>query len=269
MADVVLMENVDGVHTFSAYVLVDFEASVVGVELSVKKGEWVAVTVDDDDEPPKGWCMCCVTRPAEGESYGLVPWSYLVSAAHAELKAAAEGLERSGEGGAADRTEELGLRLARGQDGAFGLDIDDLNCVRRTSPGGAAESSQIRVGDVVIAVDGELLAGRSIVEVMRPGAPEYEVTVLRGIFSHDEVGSPDAAARRARVYTGHVARAVCARRADGLRSTRGVYRCGSVRPPRGPSCNTRPFLGGLIVANHPNDEYSEDARAGPLLASNV
>ena len=195
MADVVLMENVDGVHTFSAYVLVDFEASVVGVELSVKKGEWVAVTVDDDDEPPKGWCMCCVTRPAEGESYGLVPWSYLVSAAHAELKAAAEGLERSGEGGAADRTEELGLRLARGQDGAFGLDIDDLNCVRRTSPGGAAESSQIRVGDVVIAVDGELLAGRSIVEVMRPGAPEYEVTVLRGIFSHDEVGSPDAAAR--------------------------------------------------------------------------
>ena len=196
VADVVLMENVDGVHTFSAYVLVDFEASVVGVELSVKKGEWVAVTVDDDDEPPEGWCMCCVTRPADGDSYGLVPWSYLVSAAHAELKAAAEGVERSGDGGAVDRTEELGLRLTRGQDGAFGLDIDDLNCVRRTSPGGAAEkSSQIRVGDVVIAVDGELLAGRSIVEVMRPGAPEYEVTVLRGIFSPDEVGSPDAVAR--------------------------------------------------------------------------
>lgn len=193
VADVVLMENVDGVHTFSAYVLVDFEASVIGVELSVKKGEWVAVTVDDDDEPPEGWCMCCVTRPAEGDAYGLVPWSYLVSAAHAELKAAADGVKSSE---AADRTEELGLRLGRGEDGAFGLDIDDLNCVRRTSPGGAAEkSSQIRVGDVVIAVDGELLAGRSIVEVMRPGAPEYGVTVLRGIFSQDEVGSPDAAAR--------------------------------------------------------------------------
>ena len=155
LADVELREDVDGVHSFSAYVLADFEASVLGVELSVKKGEWVAVTVDGDDEPPEGWCMCRVTRPADGDSYGLVPWSYLVSAAHAELKAAADGVETSAEAGAADGTEELGLRLERGEDGAFGLDIDDLNCVRRTSPGGAAErSSQIRVGDVVIAVDG-------------------------------------------------------------------------------------------------------------------
>ena len=55
LADVVLREDVDGVHSFSAYVLADFEASVLGVELSVKKGEWVAVTVDGDDEPPEGW----------------------------------------------------------------------------------------------------------------------------------------------------------------------------------------------------------------------
>jgi len=148
LADVVLREDVDGVHSFSAYVLADFEASVLGVELSVKKGEWVAVTVDGDDEPPEGWCMCRVTRPAEGDSYGLVPWSYLVSAAHAELKAAADGVETGAEAGAADGTEELGLRLERGEDGAFGLDID----------GAAERSSQIRVGDVVIAVDGEPLA---------------------------------------------------------------------------------------------------------------
>ena len=55
LADVVLREDVDGVHSFSAYVLADFEASVLGVELSVKKGEWVAVTVDGDDKPPEGW----------------------------------------------------------------------------------------------------------------------------------------------------------------------------------------------------------------------
>jgi len=28
---------------------------------------------------------------------------------------------------------------------------------------------------------------------MRPGAPEYQLTVLRGIVSHEEVGSPEAA----------------------------------------------------------------------------
>ena len=195
MADEVLIENI-GMHTFSAYVLVDFEASIVDVELSVKKGEWVTVTVDDDDEQPEGWCMCCVTRSTDGDSFGLVPWGYLVSAVHAELMAARRARERNGRGGAAKVTEELGLRLGRGSDGAFGLDIDDLNCVRRVGPSGAAaESSQIWVGDVVVAVDGEQLAGRSLVEVMRPGAPSYEVTVLRGIFSQDGVGAQDAAGK--------------------------------------------------------------------------
>ena len=50
VADVVLVES-DGVHKFSAYVLANFEATVIGVELSVAKGEWVTVVVDDDDVP--------------------------------------------------------------------------------------------------------------------------------------------------------------------------------------------------------------------------
>ena len=80
-----------------------FEAGGEG-ELSVHRGEFVTVVVDAEDPAPEGWCYCQVARRAPSPSAwaagppralteeGLVPWYFLVSAAHAEQEAMARPL---------------------------------------------------------------------------------------------------------------------------------------------------------------------------------
>ena len=93
---------------FLAHVLCDFEAGGEG-ELSVHRGEFVTVVVDAEDPAPEGWCYCQVARRAVGVQLsapqavwtqeGLVPWYFLVSAAHAEQQAMARPLPPSDAGG--------------------------------------------------------------------------------------------------------------------------------------------------------------------------
>ena len=120
--------------SFSAFVLADFEAIVAGVELSVGKGEWVSVQVDDADPAPEGWCLCCTSRSGSDE-YGLVPWAHLVSASHAEAEIKAlEETRPQASVAAARRLREMTIMLTRGESGTFGLDIDDALLEERRIP---------------------------------------------------------------------------------------------------------------------------------------
>lgn len=76
-----------------AFVMCDFVALPESGELSVQRGTFVDVLLDDEPVPPEGWCLCRVSRegaadaPPSGRRSGLVPWSHIVSAAHAEIEA--------------------------------------------------------------------------------------------------------------------------------------------------------------------------------------
>ena len=181
----IMLQDKD-VPSFPAYVLADFEAIVAGVELSVRKGEWVSVQVDDADPAPEGWCLCCTSRSGSDE-YGLVPWANLVSASHAEAEIKAlevGGALKQASVAAARRLREMTIMLTRGESGTFGLDIDDSNIVRSVAPGGAAErQGLLQQNDVIIAVDGVALTNRSLVEVMRKGKRSYELKLLRGVYA--------------------------------------------------------------------------------------
>ena len=78
-------------HSFPACVLCNFDAvapdvpGVPQIELRVTRGELVTVEIHPDMPPPDGWCLCSVRRQGEPVTRGLVPWRFLVSAAHAEL----------------------------------------------------------------------------------------------------------------------------------------------------------------------------------------
>lgn len=75
------------------------------------------------------------------------------------------------------------VTVRRGEDG-LGIDVGiegpELNLIKEVIEGSrAAEEDEIRVGDVIIAVDGEEMKGRMLAEVLTPGLPFYAFTVLR------------------------------------------------------------------------------------------
>ena len=209
-----------GVYAFSAYVLCDF-AAATDVELSVRQGDFVMVEVDESDPAPEGWCACALRRKGEAEQVGLVPWFYLVSAAHAEVSAVAAALGAADEAacasvvatpggstpgstpglavdadtpgspgglvvdGADDASlggELVEITISRGAEGALGLDVDDANRVRRIAPHGiAARQGLLRVGDLIVAIDGvAILSSGQCVELLANGAPAYRLGVRRG-----------------------------------------------------------------------------------------
>ena len=63
--------STDGMHSFPAFVLCNFEAvapdvpGVPQIELRVTRGEYVTVEIDPDMPPPDGWCLCRVERTGE------------------------------------------------------------------------------------------------------------------------------------------------------------------------------------------------------------
>ena len=86
------IEGLDKDELVDAHAVVEAVApdvpGVPQIELRVTRGEYVTVEIDPDMPPPDGWCLCRVDRDGEPATRGLVPWRFLVSAAHAELDAA-------------------------------------------------------------------------------------------------------------------------------------------------------------------------------------
>jgi len=160
-----------------AFVLCDFVGETDNAELSVRRGQFVDVIVGELPAPPEGWCTCRLRREggqAEDER-GLVPWTHLVSAVHAELDAIAEheparpdvplGMQRSNlDVLPASRSRIVPVRRTpRG----FGIDVSEKNVLVRVVPGSAAaEDGGLMVGDVVLSVDGEPLNGRWLPHVI-------------------------------------------------------------------------------------------------------
>lgn len=157
---------------FAAHVLADFTAELQ-CELTVRSGDFVLVL---PDPAPQGWCRVRLGRSDGAPSEGLVPWYYIVSAAHAELEAATAHLAASalaeddddlstdaparpaGGGvatappGQASGGEYLEVVAMRGQSG-LGLDLDNTNVVRRISPGSmAAQQGLVLIGDSILEV---------------------------------------------------------------------------------------------------------------------
>uniref|UniRef100_A0A7S4BAD0 non-specific serine/threonine protein kinase n=1 Tax=Chrysotila carterae TaxID=13221 RepID=A0A7S4BAD0_CHRCT len=201
--------------SFRAFVLADFEAEEGSYELTVFKGDFVTVEVDSDEPPPEGWCVCSHTD-AEGETrYGLVPWYFLVSAAHAEMQAAFadpgagpeaaapvpkpadDNAESDDEGLRVDETprankaqvEFIDIMVMRNEAGALGIDIDERNLVRRVADSARPENHKLRVGDVIIAVNGHPLSGKRLLEVMEAGQPGYVLRVERRQLGKQELDS--------------------------------------------------------------------------------
>ena len=151
----------------TAHVLSDFTASGPA-ELSVSRGEFVTVLVGAGFEVPDGWCHCQVSR--EGQSLdeeGLVPWYHLVSVKDPEHQAVAQALQPgspqqpgspagakpvSSDGSPDGATErgswhEMSVLRSGGGNGALGIDVNEVNCVCRISPGSAAAlSGELQVG---------------------------------------------------------------------------------------------------------------------------
>jgi hypothetical protein len=159
---------------FAAHVLADFTAELE-CELTVHSGDFVLVL---PDPAPQGWCRVRLGSAEGGQAEGLVPWYYIVSAAHAELEAATahlavaaraeedddndlstDGPGKPSAGGAVTAPpgqpaggQYLEVMAMRGQAG-LGLDLDNTNVVRRVSPGSmAAQQGLIIIGDSILQV---------------------------------------------------------------------------------------------------------------------
>ena len=125
-----------------AYVVADFVSEHPG-ELSVKGGDFVELVDNQAEPPPTGWCRCrgrSYERSAADEAVGLVPWYFLISAAHALLAAETADADLNPDADVDDVAEApaagahvqlLQLRVVRGEGGAFGIDFDEENVVRR------------------------------------------------------------------------------------------------------------------------------------------
>ena len=174
----VLLERVKGA---AAYALCSFEREC-HAELSVAAGDFLTILPESSvDEPvPAGWCRC---RSSDGRC-GLVPWSHLVSAAHAALDAATtecpvpplepsctppEGLSRVEqiERGARVRRVRREVVVRLGSHGQLGIDVNERNVVKRLLPGShAAADGLLSVGDEIVAVNGRRLRGRLVKQAL-------------------------------------------------------------------------------------------------------
>jgi len=170
-------------HSFPACVLCNFDAvapdvpGVPQIELRVTRGELVTVEIHPDMPPPDGWCLCSVRRQGEPVTRGLVPWRFLVSAAHAELDVRAIQLTLPTDLGGIEEVEK-GARLAnevrvvevRSGRTQLGVEVDERNVVVRIRPGSVAER-KLRLGDEILALDETELAGKWLGDVIANRPP--------------------------------------------------------------------------------------------------
>ena len=172
----------------SARVVSDHEASGDG-ELSVKRNELVTIVVDVGSPAPQGWCYCQAAR-ADSER-GLVPWLCLATdeappSPHSSPNPqppAGMTLMRNAPDSQGGLWFEIVLRRSGGGRGGLGLDIDENNCVRRVSPGSAADTpGGLQPGDVIHHVDGKPLAGFCLATIIDPSGPAYLLRVWRPPF---------------------------------------------------------------------------------------
>ena len=149
--------------------------------------------------PPDGWCLCSVRRQGEPVTRGLVPWRFLVSAAHAELDVRAIQLTLPTDLGGIEEVEK-GARLAnevrvvevrsasyppyispylphqvrvvevRSGGTQLGVEVDERNVVVRIRPGSVAER-KLRLGDEILALDETELAGKWLGDVIANRPP--------------------------------------------------------------------------------------------------
>lgn len=185
---------------FDAYVLADFEAEVEGVEISVRKGEFVRIEPDGERHrgahPPPGWCHCSKRLPGGRIASGLVPWYFLVSAAHAQMQAEAQVASSLADaihastptGSRSRRCWKLDVTVRRGANGALGIDIDERNRVRRivhaqeNIPGHnppVSQDQRLRVGDRIVAIDGISLDGGSLTDRISASKDSFVFSVRR------------------------------------------------------------------------------------------
>jgi predicted Ser/Thr protein kinase len=208
-----------------AFVLCDFVGEPDNAELSVRRGQFVEVIVGELPAPPEGWCVCRLRREGRQveDERGLVPWTHLVSAVHAELDAIAEhepagsaatlGVQRSSiDVLPQSRSRTVAVRRTpRG----FGIDVSEKNVLVRVVPGSAAaEDGYLQVGDVVLSVDGEPLNGRWLPHVLSamPRRPVHQFVVL----AEDAMSADAEAVRRSFARKKALSRSG---RSSGLRSS--------------------------------------------------
>eukprot|EP00964_Phaeocystis_antarctica_P109690 scaffold74125_cov33-Phaeocystis_antarctica.AAC.1 len=94
--------------------------------------------------------------------------------------------ERGGGGGGgggtvcAEAALLLRLQITRGAGGGLGFAADKRNLVKQLLSGGQAEADGLlRLGDEVLALNGEPLSDRLLQEAMPPGEASYELIVRR------------------------------------------------------------------------------------------
>ena len=69
--------------------------------------------------------------------------------------------------------------LIRPGPNGFGIDLADSNGVAGIVPGGAAANSDLKVGDVIVAVNGINLGTKRLADVMPRGQQAYTFNVIR------------------------------------------------------------------------------------------
>lgn len=70
------------------------------------------------------------------------------------------------------------IKIMPGAQG-FGIDLSEVNTVAGLVKAGKAEAADMRLGDIIVAVDGVNLGAKKLVEVLKKGKSSYIFTVIR------------------------------------------------------------------------------------------
>ena len=79
--------------------------------------------------------------------------------------------------GSTPRGRELTVKVARGDDGSLGVQLNKLNVVVKLDPAAPAAKT-MQLGDKVVEIDGVVLNGRPAGEVLKK-APTHTFKILR------------------------------------------------------------------------------------------
>ena len=109
-----------------------------------------------------------------------MPWRFLISSVHVALEADRFAAQSA--------ISTLEVRIARGSDGALGIDFDEENVIRRVGIGSPAAAAGIEPGDLVTGVNGNALEGRRLMELLDPHAGAFLLSLTRGLYDPEQAG---------------------------------------------------------------------------------